>query len=880
MRLAALRLHNVRRFAGRGVAVEAIGSGVNVLCAANEYGKSTCFDALHALFFQPYSGTPEAIRSLRPYSGGNPLIEADVITADGEFRLSKQYYGGKRATVTDLRSGRLRAQADEAERFIADLVRGGSAGPAGLLWVRQGNTGIEKKQDKEEKRARESVLSSVKGEVEAMTGGRRMTAAIAFCEEELAQLVTPTGRAKANSLYAQAIETRDELAQAEQRLEAEVSKLRSALDARRRARSRLAEVAEPNAEAARRTEFEAAEKAFKTAEAHGEALKNLEAEAKFARDRRDGAKARLDAYRAASSRAEALSDQHGAAEVNRNAAIERQRKAAMANEAAAAAVETAEQAERAARTLLARLERAGTARAAGEKLVTQRAALDQAEAAQKEIQDGEAALRGLVIAADKVEALARLETEIVGLRAADAVQSPSLRIEYRTGIVGSVSIDGAPLAEGEDYAVTSTIGVEIAGVGTLTVRPHRGTPQAGDLVRAEAGRQDLLKTLGVDTLTEARRRDAEARELAAKIHLAKQRLSLLAPKGMTLLRDDIARLERDSRLASPTDHDLDLQPATETARLELEQAERQVAVARDAVRETRPARDGANLAVVNAEKALIALSVELEAIAAMLGPEAARADRKNSLSREFSEADGSWMAAEERAAPLRAAQPDLAGVEATLRRTRSVIATAEQEIRNLREEVADLGGAIRTRSEDAVEEAWQEAKAGHAAASTRVAQFERQVKILTRLRDALDAARTTARDHYFEPVMKELRPLLGLLFDDAAVVFDDDTLLPRSVQRNGQVEEVERLSGGMREQLAVLTRLAFARLLAGEGHPTPLILDDALVYSDDDRIEKMFDALHRQSHDQQIIVFSCRQRAFARLGGNVLRLTEWSPSQV
>jgi len=38
-------------------------------------------------------------------------------------------------------------------------------------------------------------------------------------------------------------------------------------------------------------------------------------------------------------------------------------------------------------------------------------------------------------------------------------------------------------------------------------------------------------------------------------------------------------------------------------------------------------------------------------------------------------------------------------------------------------------------------------------------------------------------------------------------------------------------------------------------------------YSDDDRIEKMFDALHRQSRDQQIIVFSCHQHAFAKLGG-------------
>jgi uncharacterized protein YhaN len=129
-----------------------------------------------------------------------------------------------------------------------------------------------------------------------------------------------------------------------------------------------------------------------------------------------------------------------------------------------------------------------------------------------------------------------------------------------------------------------------------------------------------------------------------------------------------------------------------------------------------------------------------------------------------------------------------------------------------------------------------------------------------------------------QPVITELRPLLGLLFDDISIEFDEATLLPQTIRRNGLEENVDRLSGGMREQLSVLTRLAFARLLAGDGQPAPVILDDALVYSDDDRIEKMFDALHRQARDQQIIVFSCRQRAFAKLGGRVLQMIPWTPA--
>lgn len=47
----------------------------------------------------------------------------------------------------------------------------------------------------------------------------------------------------------------------------------------------------------------------------------------------------------------------------------------------------------------------------------------------------------------------------------------------------------------------------------------------------------------------------------------------------------------------------------------------------------------------------------------------------------------------------------------------------------------------------------------------------------------------------------------------------------------------------------------------------PIVLDDALVFSDDDGIIKMFTALTRVAKDQQIIVFSCRQLAFQQLGG-------------
>jgi hypothetical protein len=79
---------------------------------------------------------------------------------------------------------------------------------------------------------------------------------------------------------------------------------------------------------------------------------------------------------------------------------------------------------------------------------------------------------------------------------------------------------------------------------------------------------------------------------------------------------------------------------------------------------------------------------------------------------------------------------------------------------------------------------------------------------------------------------------------------------------------------GTQEQLAVLARLGFAEMLIDQGRPAMAILDDALVYSDDERIERMFDILTQASAKTQILILSCREGLLARLGGNRVELKQ------
>ena len=874
MKITALRLHNVKRFGGQGVAIEGIGDGVNVLTAANEFGKSTAFEALHALFFQAHTSTGKSVQLLRPYSGGNPLVEADIVTADGQYRVTKQFFGGKRAEVRDLSSGRLLKQADEAEVFIAALTRGGSSGPAGLLWVRQGTTGIERQSNSEQetdKRVRETLLTSVQGEVEALTGGRRMAEIVAACEDELSRLVTATLRPKAGGRYAAAIEERDRLADEEVRLKAEVAALRDGLDKRRLAQARLVELEQPDQQAARSEAIAAAETAFETAKSHSETLKLAEAEAALVRHRRDSALADLAAYRAALDGAQLLASKLAGVRQRRDDALARRAAATAQSDAAGLAVEAAEAQEREQRNLLARLDAALRARDAAERLTQLRSQLEKAELAREQVEQGEAALALLAVPAQAIVQLQDIEVDLAGLRAAQQATLPTMRVDYQSGREGAMTLAGSPVADGQEIGFANALRLDIAGIGTLTLRSNR--PQDADhgLEQATLRRDAMLASLGVDSLATARQRYAEAQDKSAMLDLARQRLADLAPQGMAQLQANIARLVEASV------GNLELKGDADQVRQAHATAEQRVAALKNADRELAPVLSQAANAVVETEKGLAAMMAEAAGLDALLGPLADRPARQQALEDSASEAERVHTAAEARVATLRPLAHDLAAADAALRRLRSVDNAATQEAGQLRVTLADLNGAINARADGAVEENWQEVTEALVAANAAVARFQTEVAVLDRLRSSLAAARSAARDLYLKPVVTELRPLLGLLFDDISIVFDEDTLLPQTVRRNGQDEEIDRLSGGMREQLSVLTRLAFAGLLARDGRPAPVILDDALVYSDDDRIERMFNALHQQARDQQILVFSCRQRAFARLGGNVLQMQPWTP---
>ncbi len=861
MKLRRIAVNNLRRFTSP-VEITGLADGLNVLGAPNEQGKSTLFDGLQALFFLPHGGRPREINALRPHAGGAPEVLAEVETSEGRFTIAKRWLSRPRALIHQ--EGRLIAQADAAEAWIARLAAADAGGPAGLLWVRQGLTALSDGSKKEldtQREARRDLLSSVAGEVEAMTGGQRMDAALKRCREELAIYTTATGRPLKTGPWNVAQERVAALQEQRDRLAGTVAELQDALAARTRARTDLAEIEAPEAMQRRKDRLAEAAEAHAAAERHAGELEHLTRAVDTARLRRDSLKDRQDALAEARAEHTAAKAQSGTARATQSKAEAAMAEAEVAAAAARAALESARRTLTEADAQMQNAQRAARIREGAGRRAELVQRLSQAE----ELTASARATQPSANTGPTPRDVQHIETLAARLDQQRALQEASaahLTINYAPGAEGAVRQNGTALSGGTAHALITETALQIDGVGALTFTPGAGASNDA-LTGAEDALAKALRTLDLPDLDSVRAAAATRTEAERQLAETRAALKAIAPNGLDALGDAIAALPapEDVADAPPLDQAENDRAQAETARVAAEAASEAV---RERFTNTRTeaahAQSDARAAADRLSRAEVALNRLQEA-----GAEA--------LADDLVQSETALTAAIEAQKKAAAEAPDLETTGAALSRAQSAERAAEAEIRRLHPEIARLDERISRGSEGAVEEQLAEAEQALATEIATLTRIARDIAVLQRLQDALESARNAARDRYFTPVANALRPLLHLLWPEAQLEWDDADLLPGRLTRNGQEETIDVLSGGTQEQLALLVRLAFARLLAQDGRAAPVILDDALVYTDDDRIERMFDALHRQASDVQILVLTCRQRAFRDLGGQQLRIT-------
>ncbi|MCA0940589.1 chromosome segregation protein SMC [Salipiger pacificus] len=858
MKLLSVTLSDVRRFA-RPVTVQGFGPGLNVLSAPNEDGKSTLFDALQALFFIPHRSRAKEISALRPHAGGAPLVSAEIEDDGRRYRLTKRWLSRPMAEVHE--GTRLVAKGEAAEEWISALTQSPEeGGPAGLLWVRQGLVALdqgEKREQDHAHRARRDLLSSVAGEVEALTGGRRMERALAQTEAALSELVTASGKPKAGGPLKAAEDEIAELSARRETLASTAEALEQAIATRRRVRSELSDLQDPEAQAAREARLTEARAAAETARAFAERQRRAEEQVAALEARRDGAAEKAEALSRArtavteaETRLQSLVEAEAEASATASGAKVKLAEATTTRDTARAAQRSAQK-DQAAAQEAAQQARVKADRAALEKRLTEARALAQAEQAANT-----AAQRGPDESA--LEALDRAMSELRVQEELHARTAPKLRLDYAPG-AAEVLLDGTPLPDATERPLNGPATLDLPGIGRLSLAPG-ATAQTGALDAAREAFSAALTATGCDS-PEAARDAARARRRAlAELQETRAALRGVAPEGLRALENALAAL--------PAPREITEAPDPESAAEALRKAEDSLAAAESAFENARSRDEQARLAEIRALTTRESAGTRLAELRETLPEDPGAA--ATTLDDARAEAETALSTARDALAALQGEAPDLNSAEATLTRAQSVLDQAAKRQRELSERKAALDTEISLRAGEGVEEdlaATEEAMAKARERAERYA-FERDTLVL--LKATLETARSEAREHYFEPVTRELAPLLRLLWPEAELVFDEDSALPRALSRGGQEEPMEVLSGGTREQIALLVRLAFARLLARGGRHAPVILDDALVYTDDARIERMFDALHRQAGDLQILVLTCRQRAFRDLGGQML----------
>lgn len=141
----------------------------------------------------------------------------------------------------------------------------------------------------------------------------------------------------------------------------------------------------------------------------------------------------------------------------------------------------------------------------------------------------------------------------------------------------------------------------------------------------------------------------------------------------------------------------------------------------------------------------------------------------------------------------------------------------------------------------------------------------RRARAADLLYQTLEKRRAEALKSYQAPFHRAVTELGSLVHgrDFDVQLGEDLTILARRI---GDVTvPYESLSGGAREQLAVIVRIACARLVGDDG--VPVFLDDTMGYTDPSRRLTMGAVIAAGAAKSQVIVLTCDRARFAGIGG-------------
>lgn len=891
MQFTSIVVDGVGKF-GTRTEITGLGPGVNILAAGNEAGKSTLFHAVRACLFERHTTKLASVLTLATDGLSLPVtVKLDFEHAGQVYTVTKSFVKSPAASLT--RGGVEVARGREADEMLWELLgitpgSGRSVDEAafGILWVGQGQSF---KAPEPTEAATNVLNTAIQSEVGSLVGGERARLVVASLKDELSKLVTDKGKPKAGSPLADGMSRlealRRDLADGDVRLSILDNQLVE-LGSKRSERARLADPALLVEMAA---DLETAQKSLREGEGAAALLAQFESSEK-------SSKAALERV-----------ESQFASLVERRVRIDRDRARHAELRAALVPIDAQEKAARklisSARASIAQLDAQAEKDEAAERSLQQLAGVvlransrpglllrrDELIALSERLLMNAAGLANNRATAAQLASLNELEREISVLTARLEASAPEVAVELAPNGVGQVSIGDVLLSAGSVQAAIDPVTIRVADLVTITVTPPKSAGKADQKKRDEASKRlsQLIEDAGVGTASElraarARREALEGEALALRSEFKLFQITDSSPTlAIDKLNTEIAAIDAmaDEALVNMSADRLpsteEIAGKTEDLRNNREQARRlrqgldgsidaQNTILSQ-LADTRGRTDGALTEIRNRLEADLAILPDTDRDSLVAAAEAAVRTASGDYQLKAAALEEQRQKAPS-AEELERRQTRVARLQTALENQRTRLGTLDREIANLEGQIQNAGG-------DGLGEKIEELRQARELAEREVNKHKDRVETFTLLKETIETCYTEQRDRLNAPLRRHLQPLLNDVFPAAELELGDGFSIA-GIKRNGPgTENFDRLSAGTQEQIAVLVRLAMGAMICDRGEPVPIILDDALVFSDDDRIERMFDALNRAASKQQVIVLTCRLRAFSKLGGRQLSIS-------
>ena len=209
---------------------------------------------------------------------------------------------------------------------------------------------------------------------------------------------------------------------------------------------------------------------------------------------------------------------------------------------------------------------------------------------------------------------------------------------------------------------------------------------------------------------------------------------------------------------------------------------------------------------------------------------------------------------------------DSESLEVRLKNAQDAARRASDDLRTNEQRQNELRIALSVRGEEGLHTRNEEAVGQFRHLEREHLRTEARAEAALLLHDTFSRRRQQARQRYSGPFKQRIEQLGRIVFNPSFTVDIDQNL--RIVRRtlDGDTLRIDQLSAGALEQLAVIGRLACAAIVGSNGSGAPIIIDDALGWSDPDRLERMGAAIAAAGEHCQVIILTCTPGRYAHIG--------------